>query len=67
MLMDLCGGISDFKEGYQPRSNIVKDEKGDLDADSHNICARWGNYFSHLLNLHGLMLLGKKNYTQQKR
>jgi len=47
------GGISDIKEGYQPGTNIVKDEKGDLDADSHNIWARWGNCFSHLLNVHG--------------
>ena len=46
-------GISDFKEGYQPRTNIVKDEKVDLDADCHNIWARWGNHFSQLLNMHG--------------
>ena len=26
---DLYRGISDFKKGYQPRRNIVKDEKGD--------------------------------------
>jgi hypothetical protein len=25
------------KRGYQPRSNLVKDENGDLLADSHNI------------------------------
>jgi hypothetical protein len=23
-------GINDFKKGYQPRTNIVKDEKGDF-------------------------------------
>jgi len=34
-------GISDFKMGYQPRPNIVKDKKGDLVADSHSILARW--------------------------
>jgi hypothetical protein len=28
-------GIIDFKRGHQPRSNIVKDEKGDVLADSH--------------------------------
>jgi len=33
-IRDLYRGISDFKEGYQPRCNIVKDEKGDLVADS---------------------------------
>jgi hypothetical protein len=32
----------------------VKDEKGDLLADSHNILNRWRNYFSHLLNVHNV-------------
>jgi len=32
----------------------VKDEKGDLVADSHNIVARWRNYFSQLFNVHGV-------------
>jgi hypothetical protein len=30
-------GIHEFKRGYQPRSNLVKDENGDLLADSINI------------------------------
>ena len=29
-IRDLCRGITDFKKGYQPRTNIVKDEKGDF-------------------------------------
>jgi len=29
-IRDLYRGINDFKKGYQPRCNIVKDEKGDL-------------------------------------
>jgi hypothetical protein len=29
----------------------VKDENGDLLADSHNILNRWRNYFSQLLNV----------------
>ena len=33
-LRDLYRGINDFKKGYQPRTCIVKDEKGDLVADS---------------------------------
>jgi hypothetical protein len=32
--------------------NIVKDEKGDLFADTHSILDRWRNHFSLLLNLH---------------
>jgi hypothetical protein len=29
-------GINEFKRGYQPRINLVKDENGDLLADSNN-------------------------------
>jgi hypothetical protein len=46
--------INDFKKGYQPRTVIVKDEKGDLVAESHSIMARWRNYFSQVLNVHGV-------------
>ena len=49
---DLHRGINDFKKGYQPRTTIVKDEKGVLVADPHSILARWRNYFSQLLNVH---------------
>jgi hypothetical protein len=49
---DLYRGINDFKKGYQPRTTIVNDEKGDLLADPHGIMARWRNYFSQLLNVH---------------
>jgi hypothetical protein len=30
----------------------VKDENGDMLADSHNISNRWKNYSSQLLNVH---------------
>jgi hypothetical protein len=30
-------GINEFKSAYQPRINLVKDENGDLLADSHSI------------------------------
>jgi hypothetical protein len=32
----------------------VKDENGDLLADSQNILSRWKNYFSQLLNVHNV-------------
>jgi hypothetical protein len=49
---DLYRGINEeFKRGYQPRNNLVKDENGDLLVDSHDILNRWKNY-SHLLNVH---------------
>ena len=55
----MYGGINDFKEGYQPRINIVKDEKDDLVADSHSILAKWRNHFSQLLNVHGINGVGQ--------
>jgi len=53
-IRDFYRGINDFKKVYQPRCNIVKDEKGDLVADSHSIVARWRNYFSQILKVHGV-------------
>jgi hypothetical protein len=45
-IKDLYRGINEVKRGYQRRNNLVKDENGDLLADSHNILNRWKNYFS---------------------
>jgi hypothetical protein len=50
----LYRGINEFKRGHQPRTNVVKDEKGDLVADSPSILARWRNHFSQLLDIHGV-------------
>ena len=61
---DLYRGINDFKKGYQPRTIIVKDKKGDLVADPHSIMERWRNYFSQLLNVHEVKDLGRQKYTQ---
>ena len=52
-IRDLYRGINDFK-GYQPSTNVVKDGKGELVADSYSIAARWRKYFSWLLNIHGV-------------
>jgi len=53
-IRDFYKGIIDFKKGYQYRTNIVKDEKGDLVTDSHSILTRWRNHFSLLLNILGV-------------
>jgi len=58
-IRDLYKGIRYSKKGYQPRFNIVKDEKGDLVADSHSIVARWRNYFSKLFSAHGAKDVGQ--------
>ena len=54
IVRDLNRGISDFKKGYQPGTNIVKDEKGDLGTDFHIIFSRWRNHLSELLNVLGV-------------
>jgi len=48
----LYRGISDSKKGYQPRNNIVEEEKGEMVANSHSILAMWRNYFSQ--HIHGV-------------
>jgi hypothetical protein len=53
-IRDLYRGTNNFKKGYQPRTNIVKDEKGDLFTDCHRIFARWRDNFSQLFNVHGV-------------
>jgi hypothetical protein len=45
-IRDLYSGVTYFKKGYKSRINIVRDEKGDLDRDSHSILARWRYHFS---------------------
>jgi hypothetical protein len=52
-IRNLYRGINKFKKGYQPRTNLVKDERGDLLADPHKILNRWKNYVCQLLNIHG--------------
>jgi hypothetical protein len=40
-IRDLYRGINELKKDYQSRTNLVKDENGDLLADSHRILNRW--------------------------
>jgi len=52
---DTCVGPSnDFKKGYQPKTNMVKDEKGYLVADRNSVLARYRNCFPQLLDTHGV-------------
>jgi hypothetical protein len=46
--------INDFKKDYQPKTNIVQDEKGELVTDFQSILARRRNQFSQLFSLHGV-------------
>jgi hypothetical protein len=50
----LYNGTSDFEKGYQPRTNILNDENGDLIIDCYITFVTLMKYFSKLLNLHGV-------------
>jgi hypothetical protein len=51
-IIDLYRGINEFNRGYQPRSNLVKDENGDLLACCNKTVSPWKSYFSQLLNVY---------------
>jgi len=53
-ISDLYWGNNDFKKCYQPRTNVIKDENGDLVKDSYRIFARRKNNFSQPFNVHGV-------------
>jgi hypothetical protein len=58
--------ICDFKKGYRPRTNIVKDEKGDLAIDLYTIVARWRKYFFQLLVLNRVNDVGQTEIHSSK-
>jgi hypothetical protein len=50
----LYRGINEFKKGYQPITNLVQDERGDLLADPHKILNKWKNYLCELFYVNGV-------------
>jgi hypothetical protein len=53
-IRDVYRDVNELNKGYQPKSNLVKDENGDLLGDSDNILNRWKNYFCQLLTVHSI-------------
>jgi len=53
-ISEICMEAPVTLKGYQPRTDIVKCEKGDRIADTHDVVGRWRNHISQLLNVHGL-------------
>jgi hypothetical protein len=47
----LCRGINEFKKGYQPRINIIKDENENLLADPQSVLNRWKYFLNQVLNV----------------
>jgi hypothetical protein len=59
-IRDLYRGINEFKKGYQPRIDIIKDENGNLIAYPQNVLNRWKNFFNQVLNV-PRVVTGNKN------
>jgi hypothetical protein len=57
--------ISGFQKGYQPGTNIVKDEKGDMVTDSHSILLDGGTISLSCSIYMGLIMLGRQKCIQQ--
>jgi hypothetical protein len=57
-IRDLFRGINKFKKDYHSRSNLVKDENGDLLADTHEILNRWRKRHYGLKSINLLILFG---------
>jgi hypothetical protein len=51
---DFCSGINEFRESYQPRINIIKEESDNLLADPQSVLKSWKNFFNQVLNVHGV-------------
>jgi hypothetical protein len=50
---DLYRDINEFKKGYEPGINIIKDENVNLLADPQSVLHRWKHFFNQVLNVHG--------------
>ena len=64
-MRDWFMGISDFKKGYWPKTNIVQDEKGYLVIDSHSVSDGWRKRFSQLFLVHGFSDVRQQKFLQQ--
>jgi hypothetical protein len=60
-IRELYRGINELEKRYQPRINIIKDENGNLLADSQNVLNRWKNFFNQVLNVHGVHNVRQKD------
>ena len=51
------GASLTLRRAKQPRTNIVKDKKGDLVTGCHSILASWRDHFSQLFSVHGVSVI----------
>jgi hypothetical protein len=52
-IIDIYRHINEFKELYEPRTNVIKDEKVNLLADPQSVLNWWKSFFNQVLNVHG--------------
>ena len=53
-------------KGYQPRTNTVQNERGDLVTNPHSIWSKWRNHFSQLVNIHGVNVRQTAKHTAEQ-
>jgi hypothetical protein len=53
-MLDLYRNINEFKKGFQPKTNVARDESGDPLTDSRSVLNKWKNNFRQLFNVHGV-------------
>jgi hypothetical protein len=53
-IRDFYRGINEFKKGYHPRINIIKNDNGNLLEDQLSFPNKWKNFFKQVLNVHGV-------------
>jgi hypothetical protein len=59
--------INGFKKGYQPTTDIVKDDKSDQVADTHRILSKWrNNFLSYLIYMESILSARLKNIQQRQ-
>jgi len=51
-MRDLYKGVDSLRKGYQSRLEMIRNERGDLEADPTKIVDMWKSYFDKLLNVH---------------
>jgi hypothetical protein len=59
-IRELHRARNEFEWCYQPRNNLVKDENGELLADTNDILNRWQKYFSQLWNVHNISVVRQR-------
>ena len=51
MIGTCIGEMREIRGGHQSRTDMIKDENGNLLGDTKSILNRWRNYFNNVLNI----------------